>query len=427
MKKIVLIMTFALSAVTASAQTLRSAYFLDGYTYRHQFNPAFQGNRSFVGLPAIGKTGYDIFVNDLGYDKMVDGNLDMNIFGFGFRLNKSYHTVDLSVKTNVDMSLPGDLFKFMKSGFNQDIRSYNFSNLGVVGNRYLQLSYGFSRRFKDKVNVGVRVKGLLGVGSVVSEFKKLSVEMDKDKWIITAGGTTYVSEFVKRLYNGDIEDNPFKELPRIFEKPNGGFAVDFGFSVDIWKYLTVSASILDLGAINWRNVDVYKFSSDSWTSDITDISISDFESGDINEMFTQALGELTHLISFETHTPEKKKNDMEALAFTTHIGIEGRLPIYTKLSAGILATHKYNGPHSWTEGRFSVNWAILHWLSMSASYAISDFGQSYGAALSIHPKGFAFFIGTDSFKSARLFSGKIKSINDINTDLVFGINFPFGS
>ena len=35
----------------AMAQYLRSGYFLDGMTYRHQINPAFMGESNYVNMP----------------------------------------------------------------------------------------------------------------------------------------------------------------------------------------------------------------------------------------------------------------------------------------------------------------------------------------------------------------------------------------
>lgn len=51
--KIAAALLFAVSipAVSTWAQnSLRSAYFLEGYTYRHQMNPAFASERNYVGL-----------------------------------------------------------------------------------------------------------------------------------------------------------------------------------------------------------------------------------------------------------------------------------------------------------------------------------------------------------------------------------------
>lgn len=42
------------SCLTASAQALHSGYFLEGYTFRHQLNPAFSAERNYVSVPVLG-------------------------------------------------------------------------------------------------------------------------------------------------------------------------------------------------------------------------------------------------------------------------------------------------------------------------------------------------------------------------------------
>ena len=73
-----------------------------------------------------------------------------------------------------------------------------------------------------------------------------------------------------------------------------------------------------------------------------------------------------------------------------------------------------------------MNWALLRWFSLAANYAVSDFGQSYGGAVNLHPKGFSIFLGTDSFRPFTSFSTDMVPLNDLNTNVVFGLNFPFG-
>ena len=45
------------------AQNFRTGYFLDGYMYKYQLNPAFQGERGFIALPAIGKVSVGLESN----------------------------------------------------------------------------------------------------------------------------------------------------------------------------------------------------------------------------------------------------------------------------------------------------------------------------------------------------------------------------
>ena len=452
MKKIYILIAFALTSLTVSAQNLRTGYFLDGYSYRYQFNPALQGERGFIAMPIFSQLSFgaetSIAIKDfiyktnsgtlatflhpdvsdaavmknLGHDALASANLDLNLFGLGFRAKKSYHTLDLSLKTHVDMTIPGDIFKFMKVGASDGNAVYNLSNLGASANLYAQLAYGFSRRFKDKFNIGIRVKALMGVASIRSDINDLSLKMDKDQWVVNANGSAQFSSIPAKLITGEDEDVLLNELTSLYKAPNLGFAADLGFSVDVLKYLTISASILDLGFIGWNDTRIYSLASEPWVYNGFDLS----ESETLDDQFSSKLNELGEIFNFGEITPEVKSKYIQRLAMTVHAGIEARLPFYERLSAGILATHRFNGPHSWTEGRFSINWALLRWLSFAANYAISDYGHSYGAAMNLHAKGFALFLGTDSFRPITSVSPNMIPLNELNTNIVIGANFPFG-
>ena len=59
----ILLAAVLLSASVISAQNFRTGYFLDGYMYKYQLNPAFQGERGFVALPALGGLGVGVESN----------------------------------------------------------------------------------------------------------------------------------------------------------------------------------------------------------------------------------------------------------------------------------------------------------------------------------------------------------------------------
>jgi hypothetical protein len=454
MKKIYLIAAFVLSVFTLSAQNLRTGYFLDGYSYRYQFNPAFQGERGFIALPVIngisfgaestlavkdflyptssGKLGTFLHpevsdaevMKNLGQRTMLNTNLDMNLLAFGFRAKKTYHTLDVSLKGNVNATLPGDIFRFMKVGASDGNAVYDLANLSLSSDVYAQVAYGFSRRFLDMFNVGIRLKALMGVASARTNVRNLSVSMNSDQWMVSADGSASFSSIYQTLMSG--EEDILNEAMAKLKSPDLGFAVDLGVSVDLFKYLTLSASIVDLGAIGWKNSSIYTLANDPWVYNGFDISASGEGTDNIEDQLNAKLDELAGLFNFEGLTPQQVKKNRQKLAMTMHVGLEARLPFYERLSAGLLATHRFNGSHSWTEGRFSVNWALLRWFSLAANYAISDFGHSFGGALNLHPKGFSVFLGTDSFRPFTSFSPNMIPLNDLNTNLVFGVNFPFG-
>lgn len=456
MKKIYLIIALVLTSVTMSAQNLRTGYFLDGYSYRYQFNPAFQGDRGFISLPVFGRIGFgaetslaikdilyptssgtlgtflhpdvsdNLVLKNLGKRTMVNTNIDLNLFALGFRVKKTYHTLDMSLRANADMTLPGDIFRFMKVGGSDGNTMYDFANLGLSSDMYAQVAYGFSRRFLDTFNVGIRVKALMGLASARTDIGNLSLKLDKDQWMVHAAGSATFSSIPAMMIAGNEDVDIINEMMSMMKSPNIGFAADLGVSVDLFKYLTLSASIIDLGFIGWNNVGIYRLKNEPWVYEGFDISATPGESADMNEQLNAKLEELGALFNFSEITPETKAKYRQKLSMTLHVGVEARLPFYERLSAGLLATHKVNGPHSWTEGRFSVNWALLRWFSLAANYAVSDFGQSYGGAVNLHPKGFSIFLGTDSFRPFTSFSTTMVPLNDLNTNVVFGLNFPFG-
>ena len=456
MKKIYLIIALVLTSVTMSAQNLRTGYFLDGYSYRYQFNPAFQGDRGFMSLPVFGRIGFgaetslaikdilyptssgtlgtflhpdvsdNLVLKNLGKRTMVNTNIDLNLFALGFRVKKTYHTLDMSLRANADMTLPGDIFRFMKVGGSDGNTMYDFANLGLSSDMYAQVAYGFSRRFLDTFNVGIRVKALMGLASARTDIGNLSLKLDKDQWMVHAAGSATFSSIPAMMIAGNEDVDIINEMMSMMKSPNIGFAADLGVSVDLFKYLTLSASIIDLGFIGWNNVGIYRLKNEPWVYEGFDISATPGESADMNEQLNAKLEELGALFNFSEITPETKAKYRQKLSMTLHVGVEARLPFYERLSAGLLATHKVNGPHSWTEGRFSVNWALLRWFSLAANYAVSDFGQSYGGAVNLHPKGFSIFLGTDSFRPFTSFSTTMVPLNDLNTNVVFGLNFPFG-
>ena len=78
-----------------------------------------------------------------------------------------------------------------------------------------------------------------------------------------------------------------------------------------------------------------------------------------------------------------------------NVGCEYTLPVYRKLTFGLLSSTRINGDHTWTEGRLSANVAPLKWLDGGINFAVNSYTASMGWVLNIHPKGQNFFIGMD--------------------------------
>lgn len=157
MKKIYTLIAAALLATGAAAQN-PTAYFMEGSTFRSQFNPAFAPLRGYVNIPAIGgvniNVGGNIAVDNILFSRdgklvtLLDSSVSAadalsglkqnNLLGMDFRMNvigfgaftknhKNFWSFDLNVRVNEDANLPYSLFEFIKLGKEGQIRNFGTS------------------------------------------------------------------------------------------------------------------------------------------------------------------------------------------------------------------------------------------------------------------------------------------------------------
>lgn len=454
MKRLFCIAAIALSfGFAASAQhNLRTGYFLDGYAYRHKLNPAFASDRGYFAIPVAGyltagiesnlalstllyptgngtlttfmspSVSAEDFLSRIHDNNPINVNADISLFSLGFHAGKSFNTIDISLKADARANVPGALFSWAK----QYGEHLDMSSLGLNADARLELAYGYSRSILGNIRVGAKVKFLAGLAKADYAMDKLVLDLQENKWRAEAEGNGYFSApgiritTEKGVISGvDVPDYSTM-IDAALASGNFGAALDLGFSMDIIRILTVSASITDLGFIKWNG---HRLGSQNRSLEYTGIDNIGAEGTDIEQQFADLGEELLEIISPKVMA-EERLSDM--LSMTAHVGLECRMPFYQRLSAGILGTYRYDGPYSWWETRASVNLALLRVFSMSASYAYSTFGESYGAAINFHPGGINLFVGVDSFKPALNMTRQYIPIDSFNTNLSLGLNIAFG-
>ena len=189
MKKIYTLIAAALLATGAAAQN-PTAYFMEGSTFRSQFNPAFAPLRGYVNIPAIGgvniNVGGNIAVDNILFSRdgklvtLLDSSVSAadalsglkqnNLLGMDFRMNvigfgaftknhKNFWSFDLNVRVNEDANLPYSLFEFIKLGKEGQIR-----NFGTSTDSYLEAAFSYSfPLMDDRLYIGIRGKFLAGL------------------------------------------------------------------------------------------------------------------------------------------------------------------------------------------------------------------------------------------------------------------------
>ncbi len=456
--KTLAVLTLAVLSFTAFAQqNLRSAYFIEGYTYRYKFNPSFKTPRGHFALPVLGNLNLGVESN-LGLSTLIyptaDGklttfmdpdaismedfekkisdinplnvNVNTSIFSIGFWAKKSYHTLDISVRTDVGVGIPGDLFRFFKGAMGSEgvQNAYDIKKLAVNTNAYAELGYGYARDITSWIHIGGRLKFLYGLAHGSATFSKFNVKAAADEWAIDAQGHLDLSSLIPISTNADKELQFGEVNVDALGKVNLGFAADLGLSIDFLKYFTASAAIVDVGFINWSNLQSTQTLGKPWkfTGFKEDIDYTG-DGQDFDAQMDAAVEGLKELVKFEDVVTGSKT---KMIPMTLNVGLEGRMPFFKSLSVGVLSSTKFNGPLTWAEGRAYVNLNPAKWFGISANYGISTFGSTFGAAMSIHAPGFNLFIGTDSILTLTDVNPQYVPINTLNTNVAVGLNIMFG-
>lgn len=478
---------FAVSDVMAQTQNSRSAYFLEGSTYRHELNPAFMGERGYVSLPGLGnltvgaqstggvgdfifkKKNGDLttfmneevsskeFLKGLPKRLKVGANLDETILSLGFHAWGGFNTFGISVKSNTNASMPDELFKFMKNGVADEAGSrYNIKNINIVSTNYAEIAFGHSREINDHLTLGVKLKALVGLAKATMRIDELDVFMSQDKWLITPkNAELYMSGkgliIPTKGETGNYNDNDYKldnngDRTNVLKEgtnnqisyddidfdddnigPSGfGMAVDLGATYKLNDEWTFSAALLDLGFISWKNTTKGTMSKEFSFDGFTEIAVKeddDNSSNKLDNQLDQLVDDLADLAKFDKVGEGLKRTT--ALAATLNLGAEYTLPAYDRLKFGLLSSTRIQGKHSWSEARVSANVAPISWFEMSLNYALSNFGSNAGLMLNFHPRGFNFFVAAD-VPMCKYEPAYYAPISRAAVNVNLGINFTFG-
>lgn len=290
------VLLFGTAATAVAQQALRSAYYLDGYSYRHRLNPSFAPERSYFSMPVLGNinagaqsnVGVSSFLYKMGNGQLttfmnecvsskefLDGlksrnrinvDLDLTILSAGFSGFGGFNTVELSVKSGARINLPYELFEFMKNGMTSDETHYTIENMGVSTTNYAELALGHSHRINSQWTVGAKAKFLFGLADAYANINRMELNMTKDVWSVQADGE--MNAAVKGLVMptkgeaGKELDNPedrdvlaWDEID--YDSPGltgFGMAFDLGATYQFREDLQFSVALLDLGFIDRKSV-----------------------------------------------------------------------------------------------------------------------------------------------------------------------------
>lgn len=472
-KSILMAAVIASAGVSASAQSAaNTAYFLEGFTYRHELNPAFAGERNYISMPLLGNLNLqlnssvgldnfvfpyngktvtflnsaitaDEFLNKLPNQSRINLNLNETLLSTGFRAFGGYNTLTVGTEVGMSVGLPKDMLKFIKVGQQGNSTTYDFKDLRVDADAVAKVSLGHSRQLSTNLRVGLKVNALLGLAHASARIDKANITLGDKEWIVDAQGSVEVNagsgfELPTKAEAGEKVEKPgdadlIAWSDAKYNNPSlAGFGVtaDLGFNYnlrDVVPGLEVSAAVKDFGYITWNNTRGGKTADKPWTfSGFQNVALNSDQPGyEDNKLGTQVdnmVDDLKDMVNFHRDANGQDRTDMPPVTAT--VGAEYKMPFYRALKVGVLYNHRFHDQFAWNEGRVSLNYAPCSWFELAVSGATGTYGESFGWMINFHPKGLNLFIGSDH--QLYRVTPQYVPLGKLNQTVNVGVNFTFG-
>lgn len=424
------VVTLTLAAVTAKAQDNKTAYFLPDYTYGYRLNPAVAPEKNFVSIPGIanlgvGMTGnlsltdviYNVngqtttflnpgisaseVLNNLKDVNKTNAEVNVTAIATGFKAFGGYNTITISARANVGVQVPKTLFSLMKEGVAN--QTYDISDVRARAAGYAEIAFGHSHDIKSVpgLRVGATLKVLLGMAYADAKLNNAQLALNDNCWNIVTNaelrtnlkGITY-----KMKHDDDANRDYVGGLEGDYKPMNGfGMGLDLGatYEMPMVKGLTLSAAILDLGFINWKQTQLATTNGDR----VVNTSRYTFNTdGDAANSFSNEWDiirdDLTALYQMDNAGDIGSESHM--LAATMNIGASYELPYYRNLTFGLMNSTRFAGKYTMTDFRLSANVAPCKVFSAAITGGLGTYGAAFGWLLNLHCTGYNFFLGMDN-------------------------------
>lgn len=276
---------------TAFAQMVTPVDFMRNNPRYNKANPAFYtpdfgyfdlllGGFSF-GIQNIGLK-YDNFFqfNEAGqpvvvdFDKGVASLRDVNylnsfltfdIFNCGRRTKHGYFTYTHRLREMESLSYNKEMFELLAHGNANFLGDDNPAtiNLGLSSTVYQEFSFGYQMCLTEQLNIGARLKFLMGFLNAKTDAANLQLYTDPTTYALRLVSDINVSASIP--YQITVENGMLKIVDARFNPSflfrNFGGGIDLGAEYKINDQWGVAAAVNDLGFISWSNYS-YNLSAD---------------------------------------------------------------------------------------------------------------------------------------------------------------------
>lgn len=454
-----------LMGLPVRAQITNSLYFMHGVPQSNRINPAFRPQCGFyIGVPVIAPARVELASSALAYGDVIyphpfqdslitflhpEGDKEAflnllkpvnflvsdagaSLFSLGFNTQIGFFSLDVSTRIDGNIYYPGDLARLLINGA-QNGQTYELDGIGTDLSVFEEVSAGWSQALTDNLNLGVRAKLLFGMGNFTTTSSDLSVTTSEEVWNIESDMMFNASlPFAEVQYdeegniediviNDDLENPDLMTLARYaFNTGNTGFGIDLGLDFRPAEKWQLSASLVDLGFVRWKDEthDVsYSMAYDYNGIEVDPVAFSDdYTFGDhLDSMLTQLADSLSGFLQF---SPGR--------AYSTRLNsklfVGASYDVSPALNLGILSRTDFLSGKIAEQVTASANFRAGRIFNFTLSYAyLNRYFKNFGAGISLNTGPFNLYAISDNVINALVWPQEAKSVN-----LWIGMNLVFG-
>lgn len=446
MRKLTFLLAIVAFALGAKAQSNMTLYNMEPIPQRLAVNPALAPDcKWYLGMPLLSSTdfsfgssalrisdinnalepnargNYTVNLKTLGQslDKGTFVNIGLNQewLNFGFRVRKSMFTFGITEKIKTRVDFPTDLFKVAFEGNGGSNLAYDFNfNFGFDVLHTREFALGYNRSLlNEKLRVGGRLKYVRGLNVVSTAKNDLIFTTDANTFAYTVKADIEVNASTPALDSTLGVDDPTAVI--LGSPRNSGFGIDLGASYDLTDKITLSASIVDLGRIYWKEYTTNVKSRNPGASfTYRGIDINDYIGDSVQggAGFEALADTILDVFALDT------SNHSFSTGLLGEFYIGGNYRITDRHNAGALLYGSFYNKSFYPALTLSWNSEFGRILALSGSYTISrgnyaNIGLGFG--LNLGPEQF-YFVGDNLIGVA---AGNLKTVN-----LRFGWNHTVG-
>lgn len=447
---------FLFLVLESKGQASHALYFMNEWSQRHLMNPSFAPQYGYVSVPMAGNISFGVSSNigvstvifpyndqyvtfmhpsvspsdilsQIHDNNYVFENATVSLLSAGFYSSlNSFWSFDVSLTEQSSLNLPRDFFRLAKLGMATSNNSYNLGQTSTNSNYIGALSIGHSISLNDHFRIGWKVKLLAGMSSVEIKYKQFNVNLAQNSWNVTADGEASIHSHMASIGTdtaGMIDIGSIKSDYRNLRPSGYGAALDFGFTYEFIRGLTVAASFSNLGFMTWmRNATTKGVAQNSTTfNGFTNVDLGNVQ---VQDQLDQLQKDAEALIQFkESNDP----NEYTSERLDPSWNMSAEYSIFKNddhdIQVGILYENYFDKLRSFDDLVGTVSFRPCSWLMASGSYTLAGDGVGgFGAALTFSPRWVNIVLASDCFNFKM--NKQFLPIRPVHTTLQLGVSIP---